>query len=342
MQCPPKFFLLPFSLMAMSCAPAHADADKSFASLDFSLRFPAALAKFSPYGDVAGAGGASAGSRYGSGVNPASLDWLPPPGVKAFVSPQLSHVRFERGASLRIATISGTVGSSAYGSFQPSYTRVTNKGGMSGDFLLADGHVAQLQWGKKLDHGLAIGANLSRSEFNTRAGFGGLLVADDDSASNSVRGGVLWAASPRLLAGLVVDVAAGRSASILLDPACSCFGRFDDSSRAATARLGLTYEYAPQSAIYADYLLGRYRNDAASMLSRTAMLGAEHTVLPGLSLRAGVAYEPRGAWGRSVGIGFMPSKTMSIDFALQRDMFPELRPEFGRATLANLSMSMAF
>lgn len=341
MQCPPKFFVLPL-LMAMSCAPAHADAESSMASIDFSLRFPAALAKFSSYGDVAGFGGASAASRYGSGVNPASLDWMPPPGVQAAISPQLSHVRFEHGTSLRIATVSGTASSSAYGTFQPSYARVTNNGGTSGDFLLTDGHVAQVQWGKKLGNGLAIGANLNRSEFNTRAGFDGLPVADDDSVSNSVRGGVLWAASPRLLAGLVLDVSSGRSASILLDPACSCFGRFDARSRAASARLGMTYEYAPQSSIYADYLLGRYRNDATSMVSRTAMLGAEHLMLPGLYLRAGVAYELRGAWGRSVGIGFTPSKSLSIDFALQRAMFPELLPEFGRATLANLSMSIAF
>ncbi|KFI06682.1 hypothetical protein JN27_13445 [Massilia sp. BSC265] len=290
---------------------------------------------------MAGFGGASAASRYGSGVNPASSDWMPPPGGLASISPQLSHVRFERGTNMRIATVSGTVSSSVYGTFQPSYARVTNNGSMTGDFLLADGKVAQLQWGKKLDNGLAIGANVNRSEFDTRAGFGGLLMADDDSASNSVRGGVLWAASPQLLAGLVVDVSSGRSRSILLDPACSCPGRFDDASRAATARVGLTYEYAPQSSIYADYLLGRYRNGAMSMVSRTAMLGAEHLVLPGLYLRAGVAHEPRGAWGRSVGIGFMPSKNLSIDFALQRDMFPELRPEFGRATLANLSMSIA-
>src|SRR3712207_574561 len=119
MQCPLKFFVLPFSLMVMTCAPAHADADNSMASIDFSLRFPAALAKFSSYGDVAGSGGASAASRYGSGVNPASLDWMPLPSGYAAISPQVSHVRFERGTSLRIATVSGTVSSSAHGTFQP-------------------------------------------------------------------------------------------------------------------------------------------------------------------------------------------------------------------------------
>lgn len=329
-------------MMLLACAPARADAESSFASIDFSLRFPAALAKFSSYADVAGFGGASAGSRYGSGVNPASSDWMPPPGAPFSISAMGSRVGFDHGAALRIATVSGSYSSSTYGTFQPSYARVTNEGSMSGDFLLTDGKVGQLQWGKKLGDSVAIGANVNRSQFKTKAGFDGQLAADGDSVSNGVRGGVLWAASRTLLAGLVVDYSSGRSASLLLDPTCPCFDRFTDSSRAATARLGLTYEYAPQSSLYADYLVGRYRNDSMSMVSRTAMAGVEHLVLPWLYLRAGAAYELRGAWGKTLGIGITPSKTVSIDFALQRDMFPELHPEFGRATLANLSISLAF
>lgn len=337
-----KFFLMPAIAIALKCTAAHAGADASFAPIDFSLRFPAALAKFSSYADVAAFGGASAGSRYGSGINPASLDWMPAPGAPFSLSPQVSRVRFEHGATLRIATISGSASSSTYGTLQPSYARVTNDGSESGDFMLTEGNFAQLQWGKKLDERLAIGANISHSQFRTRAGFSSQLAADVDSHSNSVRGGVLWAASQQLLAGLVLDYSSGRSTASILDPACFCFGQSDDTSHSATARLGMTYEYAPQSSLYADYLIGRYRNDASSMVSRTLMAGAEHLVLPWLYLRAGVAYELRGAWGQSIGFGVTPSKTTSIDFALQRNMFPELHPEFGRATLANLSASVAF
>lgn len=329
-------------MMLLACAPAHANADSSFAPIDFSLRFPAALAKFSSYADAAAFGGASAGSRFGSGINPASSDWTPAPGTPFSVSPQVSRIGFERGTTLRIATLSGSYSSGTYGTLQSSMTRVSNDGSASGDFLLTDGHYAQLQWGKKLGSEIAVGANINHSHFKNSAGFGGQLALEGASVSNGVRGGVLWAASRKLLAGLVLDYSSGRSASDVLNPDCFCFSRFDDTSRAATARLGLTYEYAPQSSLYADYLVGRYRNDSASMVSRTAMAGAEHLVLPWLYVRAGVAYELRGAWGKSVGIGIMPSKTMSIDFALQRDMFPELRPEFGSATVANLSMSAAF
>lgn len=328
----------------LACGPAHAstDADAAFSAIDFSLRFPAALSKFSSYADVAGFGGASAGSRYGSGINPASLDWMPPAGAPFSISPQFSRIRFDRGASLSIATLSGSFSSPAYGTFQPSYVRVTNNGSMSGDFLLTEGTVGQLQWGKKLGEQFAVGLNVNHSQFNTSAGFDSQLVADGTSRSNSVRGGLLWAASPRLLAGVVMDYSSGRAASLLLDPDCFCFARVDDRSRAATARLGVSYEYAPQSSLYADYLIGRYRNDTASMVSRTAMAGAEHQLLPWLYVRAGVAYETRGAWGKTVGIGITPSKTTSIDFALQRDMFPELHPEFGHSTLANLSLSVGF
>lgn len=325
--------------MAVACAPAHAGADAAFSPVDFALRFPAALAKFSSYADAAGVGGASAGSRYGTGANPASADWTP--GARFALSPQVSRVGFEHGAALRIATLSGSV-SSSYGTFQPAYARISNQGDASGDYLLADGEVAQVQWSKKLGADLAVGANVSHSRFNTTAGFGGQLVARDESVTNSVRGGVLWAASQRLLAGVVIDVASARSDAMLLDPACACFGRYAGDSRSATARVGLTYEYATQSSVYADYLVGRYRNDTSSMVSRTAMLGAEHALREGLYLRAGLAYELRGAWGSSLGIGITPAKNVSIDLALQRNMFPELNPEFGRATLANLSMSIGF
>jgi len=341
MQWSPKLFLFPPLAMLLACAGARADAGAEFASIDYALRFPAALAKFSPYADVAASGGASAGSRYGSAINPASLDWMPPPGAAVVLSPQVSRVGFQRGADLRIATVSASIGG-AWGSLQPSYTRVTNDGAEAGDFLLTDGKLAQLQWGKRVDERLAVGVNVSRAEFTTRAGLGGMLAAEDNSASNSLRGGVLWAASERLMAGLVVDYTSGHGVSSLLDPDCFCVGQLRSSSRAATARIGLGYAYAPQSSLYADYLVGRYRNDAASAVSRSAMAGVEHLVLPWLYLRAGLAYDLRGTWGKSVGVGIMPSKTVSIDLAFQRDMFPELQPELGRATLANLSVSLAF
>nr|AGU11854.1 hypothetical protein [uncultured organism] len=333
--------IMPAALTLLACGPAHAAADTAFAPIDFSLRFPAALAKFSSYADVAASGGASAGSRYGSGINPASLDWQTAPDAPFAVSPQVSNVKFDHGASLRVATLSGAW-SNAYGTFQPSHARVTNDGNGGDPYILADGDVTQVQWGKKLDSRVAVGLNVSRSQFRTRAGFGGQLAADGSSSTDSVRGGVLWALSPDLLAGLVADVASGHSDTSLLDPGCMCFVQARDTSRSGTARIGVSYRYAPQSSVYADYLVGRYRNGPASMVSRTAMAGAEHLVLPWLYLRAGVAWETRGAWGKSFGVGVMPSKTVSIDLALQRDMFPELHPEFGRASLANLSVSVAF
>jgi len=47
---------------------------------DFSLRFPAALSRFSSYADVAATGGASAGSKWQSSVNPAATAWQSIPG----------------------------------------------------------------------------------------------------------------------------------------------------------------------------------------------------------------------------------------------------------------------
>jgi len=48
-----------------------------FERQELSLRLPAALTRFAPYADVAGVGGASAGSKWSSSVNPAAVAWEP-------------------------------------------------------------------------------------------------------------------------------------------------------------------------------------------------------------------------------------------------------------------------
>lgn len=49
-----------------------------------------------------------------------------------------------------------------------------------------------------------------------------------------------------------------------------------------------------------------------------------------------------GFTNQTPGIDLSLSKNSAIDVAIQHDMFPELRPEFGRSKLLNISASLSF
>src|ERR1700704_4359064 len=83
-------------------AVGHASG-RDLSAVDFSLRLPAALSKFSPYSDVAGVGGASAGSQYQTSVNPAATDCHPAAPYTVGLSPQYQAVVFERGPTVHVA-----------------------------------------------------------------------------------------------------------------------------------------------------------------------------------------------------------------------------------------------
>ncbi len=77
------------------------------------------------------------------------------------------------------------------------------------------------------------------------------------------------------------------------------------------------------------------------MSSKTLFVGIEHQFFPWLFGRAGASHDFRGFTGKTLGIGINSSKNISIDFAVQRDMFPELRPEFGHCKLLNISVNLS-
>lgn len=323
--------------MAFAANPALAE---DYAAHGFALRFPAALARFSSYGDVAGYGGASVGSRYPSSVNPAATDWIAPQGGGYVLSPQYSRLRFANAPDLRISTLSAGASLPGLGGFQPSYTRIANDGPQRGDFLLLDGHAAQLQWGGKLGGELALGVNVNTSRFRSRAGLGGMLLADGATETDGLKLGLLWVPSARLSAGLMADYARARADTAALDPGCLCSVRFSDRSHSRGVRAGLNYAYDGQSSVYADVLRARYTGIDGAMTSRILFAGLEQQLRPWLFLRGGLAHDRGGHTGQTLGLGLTPAPYLVIDLAYQRDMFPELRPEFGRSSLFNFSVGI--
>ena len=89
-----------------------------YESEDFSLRFPAALTRFSTFADVAAAGGASAGSKWCTAVNPASTDWDAAEGkLGTSVCPQWNRLSFDNGTKIDVWVESVTVDSRTIGTF---------------------------------------------------------------------------------------------------------------------------------------------------------------------------------------------------------------------------------
>lgn len=334
--------LCSFLILMLSTRMVVAGGVDELANIDFSLRFPATMSRFSSYADVAGFGGASAGSRYSTSINPAAVDWSPSKDAPFSISPQLSRLSFNHARPMKVEVIAAGLSTEAFGTFQPAVARISQGANLSSDYLKINGDLVQLQWGKKLTENIAFGANANVANFNTKAGLGGMLVADSDSQSKGIRLGALWSVTRVLLAGIVIERTNGKDNSYIFNPGCLCYLRGTDSGRNSSGRVGVSYEYAGQSYIYADYMRGRFSNDTGSMTSNVLFLGIEHQFIPGVFGRAGFARDSRGFSGQTLGVGASFSKNTSIDLAIQKDMYPELRPEFGKSRLVNVSASFAF
>jgi hypothetical protein len=319
----------------------YASAD-DYLDTDFSLRLPAALAKFSPYSDVAGFGGASAGSRYASSVNPAATDWQNTSERPIFLSPQFNAITFGNGPTLRVIAEAVTFKTAHAGSLQLVAAQVRNNGTASGNFLLLDADYGSVQWSYKLSPAFALGANFNYTAFRTRGGSEGMLVADSHSDTYGGRVGALFAPLPNLLTGLVIDYSRTPAKTKFLEPNCACFIPGHDTTANVLVRPGLSYEYSKQSSIYADFQHGSFKNATGSFSTNRVFTGVEQQVLDWLFGRAGLVYDFRGSARPTFGLGLYPTEGLSIDIAYQHDVFPELRPEFGRSNLFSLSAAWTF
>lgn len=315
---------------------------RDLSAVDFSLRLPAALSKFSPYSDVGGVGGASAGSQYQSSINPAATDWQPAKPYSVSASAQYLAIPFDRGPTLHITDEAATLKTPAWGSLQPAAAQVRSVGSTTGAFTLLDGDYGQVQWGYKLADRLAVGLNANYTALTTRAGIGGTTVATNDSQTFDIRAGLLGSPSDHLFIGLVADYAASPATTTVSDPTCACLIRFDDTTRQLLGRVGLSYEYADKSSIYLDYQYGNNWNSTGGFSTNRLFTGVEHQIRPWLYARAGVSYDLRGILSPTAGIGFYPSDNSSIDISFQSNMFPELIPEFGRSKLFGISAAVTF
>ena len=329
-------------LIAISGTNNSAYADMN--DKDFSLRFPAALSRFSSYADVAAVGGASAGSKWQSSVNPASTGWQSMPGsYHLSLSPQYSSIIFQKGTVLHVISESVTKEFEKFGTFQASLAQVrsndrTNRQGINFSY---DMDYMQVQWGKKLSDNFALGGNFNYSSSEVTNKINTYKLADSSSDSYGFRAGVLYRVAENLLGGLVVDYSWSPSKTTIYDVFGSGMGDFSakDKTKQFSLRPGLSYEYKKDSTVNLDYHYGSFENNTGKLEVHRFFAGIDHRIVDALFVRAGVALDNFGNASWTGGLGIYPFKQLSVDVGYQNNMFPEIRNEFGRAHLATISIS---
>jgi hypothetical protein len=330
------------------CGYGQAAADP-YKGADFSLRFPAALTRFSTYGDVAGYGGASAGAKWSSSTNPASIGWLDiEQPLHICTSGQFSRLWFDNGTNFDVFAESVTWDGDDLGTFLVASAQAsTNEEptrDMGMDFrFTAD--IFQLQWAKKLSETWAVGANFGWTKSGCRYKFGPFPILESNSDCYDIRLGTLHQLAERFLGGVVVDYGWSRDRTEFYSiPAIGqSAAKVYDRTRQFLVRPGVSYEYMKDSTVYLDYQYGVFWNDTGTLNVHRIYAGVEQALCEWIYARGGTTYDPcveTCAW--TGGLGFYPTRWLSIDLAYQYNVFPEIANEFGRAQTFNVSASISF
>ncbi len=314
-------------------SPAQA---QDFDQFDFGIRLQATQSRFSRFSDVAAVGNASAGGKWASSINPASMAWDPVDNMSA----QYSRIHFDNGTELHVPAISVSFTPGDWGTLQPSVAGVTSnvattRQGLDFEW---DAVFVDLQWGLKTSEKLAVGATLSYSNSEIAFSTGGLTVAESRSNTYEIRGGALYEIGEGWFAGLVLDYANVPSTTDTFIPAPSVVS---ETIEQLLVWPGISYKHGKWTA-FADYQFGLFTNDTQTMRTHRVFLGLNNEVSEAFSVRAGTAIDDRGNVSATVGIGIYPSAKLAIELAYQYDMFPEVALEFGRSELFGISISYVF
>lgn len=313
----------------------------------FSLRLPAALGRFSSYGDVAAVGNASAASKWPSSVNPAAADWLDIPGKRPVaLSPQYSNIAFEEGTRIQVATEAATVSLGKWGTIQPAFAqawsnRATTRQGLLFDFDLRR---YQMNWGKRINEDAAVGAGFQFSTSEVGYDLGSMTISKSRSDAYGFTLGTLNRVKGPLLAGAVMQYSFSRDRTKMF--AIPAFGvpeeHLRDTTHEFTFRPGLSYEYLKDSMVLLDYQFASYFNHEGSVWANRVYGGVDHRIFDWLFVRGGIAMDTGGHAALTCGVGIYPCKAFTIDLGYQENMFPEIREEFGRSRTLTVSLGFSF
>ncbi len=318
---------------------------------DFSLRLAPAFVRFT---EVSSIGGATVANRWSSAINPASADWNHLPGNGLVITPYYSLVMFDSTTRLHIIGESFTWDMGEWGTIQPTVSQIRsnhepNNQGMEFGYSV---DTAQVQWAKRFDKlALGIDVNVARAEVVQRGTVAGRQIyADGNAESYRLRLGGLYAPCDKWLLGLIVEYGAQpyRSLTVVTVPLPNPYPpmvintRDTGTQQQFLARPGVSYEYAENSSVYADYELGIYQNKNGTLHDSRVSLGIDHQLFPFLFVRAGTGVDFLGNASWTAGLSMHFAKWGSFDLGYQYDPLPEIRPEFGRAQVIQATFIVRF
>jgi len=311
--------------------PAVVLGGSDYSDKDFAVRFPPAFIRLR---EVSAQGGETAANRWSSAINPASADWLKIPITLGVLAPYYNYIGFDSGNRIHLIAESATVQLEGIGTLQPTLSQIHSNGDVDNTGLTFDFDVdtAQLLWAKRWGD-WAFGAVFNFATAKTTREMGPIRVADATAESYRFRFGVLHECTPGWLGGLVFEYgfAPTRSTALVPTPMGFIPMKTEDTQHQFILRPGISHEYAEMSTIYADYQYGAYFNDDDTLHSHRFNAGVEHRVLEWLFVRVEGSVDTRGNMGWSAGLGAHLGEYLSVDLGYHYDIFPELRPEFGRS-----------
>jgi opacity protein-like surface antigen len=311
----------------------------------FGIRFSAGLTRFSRYPDSAGIGGAGGGSPWSSSPNPASSGLNPAVGPRRLgFSAQYARVAFDQGQDVDVFSASGSYANDRVGNWQPaafvlSTNRAARKDGLEFQW---DGWGAEVQWAKKCGCNTAFGVNLNVFRSEVDFDLGALAVSDSVSTTWGIRAGVLRKFSDRLHAGCAVELSAAPGETTTHDFMGLGVGDTvsEDTTWSFLVRPGIYTFLTKDLTAYVDYQLGRFWDDTEELTTHRVFAGLDLTVREGVYVRGGTVLDHFGNTSWTAGLGIAPSETLFIDVAYQFNMFPELIPDFGRAHVISVGVSL--
>jgi len=337
-----RAFLLPCAALALSLASLAAD---DFGGTDFSLRLPAALNRFSAYGDVTADGGANSASKWSSSINPAALAWTTLPGEIVTGSVEYSNVWFSNQTDFHFISESIQFNARDIGVFQLSLGGIVTNERLVQDpspllplSFSYDLWGGRLDWGKRLGDtsvGAAFGLFHSDTDFNAPA-------FDAVHARENIwvfRLGAQQQIAPKWLIGIVGDYLYGPTSTTSLLPTVPTLSYVTNQF---TVRPGIAYEFLPNALAHLDFVAGWYENYTGVLNDNRFMAGIDIPLAPGFFLNTGAGVDLRGNFSWSAGIGFHPSLKWGVELAYQNNNFPELNNDFGRSQTLNLSVNFVF
>ena len=336
----------------LALLPSAALAGGDYDAEPFSLRLPPAFVRFT---EVSTVGGETVANRWSSAINPASAGWMRLPCEHGLLlAPYYSQIMFDEGARLDVYGESLTWDTGAWGTVQPTFSQVrsrnaTTRQGLDFDYTVDS---FQVQWAKRVnDWALGTNFNFAQAEILQDGTVGPAQVhAVGNAESYRFRFGGLYEPAEHWLTGLVFEYGfqpyRSRTVTTIplpppLPPIVQTL-RDDGTQHQFIVRPGVSYEYAPFSTVFLDYQYGCFVNKHGSLDDGRVTVGVDHQVYRWLFVRGSAGVDRLGNASWTAGASMHFAKWGSLDVGYQYDPLPELRPEFGRSHVVQITFSVRF